>query len=121
MSLNSMTLQQMFTQAACGLASQKWVRSTGEGLAGSTVCKYRGAEGRRCAVGWCLTEGEYACIEEGDVAEEVATTLKVEDDRKVDLLMSMQNAHDTCKSPERMRENFVVLASDYDLSWPEGL
>jgi hypothetical protein len=121
MTLRNMTPQQAFTAAVCGLASQNWERSTRPHPIGINACRYRGDDGRRCAVGWLIPDELYTEEMEGEAADGVADLLGVTDRALVVLLEDMQDTHDTSRSYLSMREHFKRIADRYGLAWPEGL
>ena len=56
-----MNRQEMFDAAVKGLASQEFARSEHPRSKYPTLvgCAYRGFEGRKCAVGWLISDDKY--------------------------------------------------------------
>ena len=108
-----LTKQEAFDKAVRGLASQGWERSVDvSGL--WPVCSYRGPGGRRCAIGWLISD-ELAEDREGCAVREFDySELPTEPNGRL-LLLDMQNAHDAYCKNTGMRERFVLLGEKHDL------
>lgn len=106
------TRQQIFDTAYRGLASQGFRKSAAKGR-----CLYRGPNGRKCAIGWCIPD---------DVKFDEATyTLnKALDDAGISqdddwFCCELQTVHDSARSPDDMKGSLADFADEYDLTIPE--
>ena len=123
-----MTKQEAFDKAVRGLASQNWELSMRQGPdRGSSFCAYRGIGGRRCAIGWLIPDNEYHAGMEGEAvvsrALQAVPSLKpspVEGLDWIDFILQLQLAHDDARSPHELQELLHALATEHDLTWPEG-
>lgn len=126
-------LQTLFNVTYVGLAKQGWQRST---HAGSTTCLYRGAKGRRCAMGFHIPDELYTLNMEGlgarstefkewyDVVENTEDNIG---DRWIltpvgqaqrELMAEMQRMHDNSQTPEEMERAFRYIAINHDFNIP---
>lgn len=77
-------------------------------------CCYRGAEGRRCAVGWLITDGEWQQLsdpEEASVMDFLNMGYCMGKHFSLETLLKMQNAHDCAAD----------MVTDETDVWPEIL
>lgn len=110
------TKQSLFDQAYRGLAAQGWKKS----LDVDGGCVYRGLEGRRCAVGHCISDEEYT-IQMEEIGGIAAVTRRGYLKRLVPFslfLEALQVAHDRAYEGDEMRELFEKLANIHGLSVP---
>lgn len=117
-------MQQAFDGAWTGIASQGFQRS--KSTADPHMCAYRGAGGKKCAIGWLIPDECYDTSLEGlpggaVVNRGVATPFP---DGAVGtgmhaFIRRLQMAHDDGTTPARMRENLTYVAKQYDLTIPE--
>lgn len=96
------------------------------------VCAYRGAEGRKCAVGGVLPDEVYspdmdqAAGTIADVLEQLTVRYGAEAEivkeitRDLDLLTRCQHVHDDVL-PEDWYNEFARIARDFDLMMPLGV
>ena len=113
------TGQELFNLAVRGLRGQGWKQSVWvEGTVGS--CSYRGTEGRRCAIGWCIPDEVYDENLEGKTVWESSVVRAAAGIRLQDRLLAarLQDTHDL-NGGRAMEETFRQLARDYGLEWPE--
>ena len=97
MNTKEMTLQDVFNTAYIGLASQGFERSMlNDG------CAYRGAEGRKCAIGYCIPDEEYSPDMEGLTAHEpsIARLFPLVDAEE---MRTLQRVHDNATSGVRLQ------------------
>lgn len=117
------TLQQVFDDAYRGLAAQGFAQSVGEG--GS--CAYRGAKGRRCAIGHCISDAEYTpAIENASVAtrgdrytEAVELFDRLFAGLSIDTLRTLQGVHDCGTTPAGMVSALKNFARHNRLTIPD--
>lgn len=120
------TRQEIFNLAVRGLAAQGWKRSTDTILTG--MCRYRGANGCRCALGQAIDDADYDPEMEGKLPGMTirgsrilrAVGLDVSPE-SADWARALQHKHDMCDSPEAMRDAFFLFARSNDLTWPEDV
>lgn len=127
-----MNKQEIFDKVWAGLSSQGWAKSMMR--PGSQACAYRGALGRKCAVGWLIPDQEYDPIMEGlpiswflveraEGRSRAMAFLKaieaggvdLSEPGVLDLLESMQHAHDSLGN---LKESMVQVAQHYNLTIP---
>jgi len=108
--------QEIFNKAYLGLERQGFRRS----VVANNACQYLTEDGRRCAIGWCLTNPPANCSlavhELMRTDRQAAQDLQ---DAHVAFLEDLQRAHDSSPSPEQMQEMFKSLAIAYGLTIPE--
>lgn len=110
--MSNYTKQETFDMVCEGLAAQGWKRSIELG-----TCVYHGSDGLKCAAGLLIPDEEYSSVmEELPVAEifEDSPSLRKHD---LDLLIDLQEAHDTWEKPEAMKRAFKVEAELLGLEW----
>jgi len=125
------TRQETFNEVVAGLAAQGFERSV---KAGSVTpqnppCMYRGAYGRKCAVGVLLPDDSPPGVLkfEGTVGDlyERCYDLPLFEDHDLALLRHLQVAHDgragDDKTPDAMRDRLRGVARHFDLEIPEVL
>jgi len=80
-------------------------------LDGSSMCAYRGSRGRKCALGWIITDDEYTPKMEGHgvVSLDIAGLLPNRLKPFVQLLEALQAAHDALPSDQSAHD---ALPSD---------
>lgn len=116
-----MRRQEIFDAAYKGLASQGFVRSLAD-----VGCAYRGAEGRRCAIGFLITDEKYSPGLEGLTPSDVAVrrAANINDD-DCEFAEELQEAHggpdgdaeeDT---PEEMKARLHAFAGRHHLTIPQ--
>ena len=119
-----MNKQEAFDIMWRGLKSQGFERSG----RGPGDCSYRGANGRKCPVGWLIPDSEYderwdepdSETAIGDL-EEVQRSIPGFTQELLPFLMECQATHDTCDLPEVMENNFRMIASKNKLTIPKTL
>lgn len=125
-------MQAAFTGAVRGLHSQRWKQAMKYG-----ACVWnRGKPGLHCAIGWLIPwekqneVGPDGRIDLGKQNVSTATENRmfhpelnrwVEDPNFINLLSSMQRAHDSSGSPRDRRARFSVLGDSYGLRWPSDV
>lgn len=115
-----MDKQAIFNQAVKGLASQGFQRS----LFKDGGCAYRGAEGRRCALGWCIPDERYDAAFEGQGPHDEGVLRMVGAQRAsetIDFLEALQDAHDYPRTPEDMKRDLIDVANRWHLALPAEL
>ena len=105
-----MNRQDIFEKAVKGLASQDFEQSR----AGPTACLYRGPEGRRCAIGWCIPDGHYFKNMEGksvssDAVLPVFGLVAAKDREDVIFLERLQEIHDNALSQAVMVKRLIAF------------
>lgn len=119
------TRQEIFNVAYRGLASQGFRQSK---VGGS--CRYRGDNGDRCAIGWCISDKDYCPTIEGDCpgqigefeSDFIALAAQISDDDRI-FAERLQSTHDCNHSggtPELMQASLRDFAHRYHLTIPEG-
>lgn len=145
-----MQLQDIFNRVYLGLKSQGFERSMVEDEVASdgVVCAYRGAEGRKCAVGHLIPDELYTELVEGhpvyvliegksiDLPDEdgeiYATPIKDAPENVQALVGHMrqylpfahainriQKLHDNCFAPSQMKRELGFFAQEHGLTIPE--
>lgn len=121
--MNYITRYQLFRNAYRGLEAQGWVRAgarmidmNGNELPG-VACRYRDADGRKCAIGHSIPDDRYEPAEmEGRRGQTVLELAGVQtmagDDEFITLL---QKAHDFAATPEDVKRNFDALAQIFSI------
>lgn len=110
------TRQDIFDNAYNGLKSQGWKRS----INNVTQCVYRGAKGKKCAIGWNMPDDKYdPSFERGGVS--FSKILTVCDIAPEDNYFSnhLQRAHDDL-TDDGMQCAFIRFAKRFDLKVPES-
>lgn len=115
-------MQDAFTKAYRGLASQDWQESTNH----YGLCRYRGPNGLRCAVGWLIPDTMYRESLENQpiplyMVSALYPTLRGDDlTRMGRFLKDLQYAHDYAEeSGSEMKARIEEVAADYGLIIPE--
>ena len=121
-------MQEWFDRAVEGLAGQGFTRSVNAG----GNCRYRGVDGKKCAVGFLIEDKDY--VPEWDVSNSLegpvyllsgcrysVTTAAV-----FKFLGDLQMCHDTAytadaDSPKKMKKNLRDFAIEHDLTIPAVL
>jgi len=127
-------LQEIFTTAWNGLKSQGFERSiimvpasiSTDSMIAS--CRYRGPDGMRCAIGWCIPDEAYDTSIEGRSAghDSILRILGVEtenhDDNEyvwmVGALSRLQSCHDNADEFNGMEKELRFFAEEYKLQVP---
>ncbi len=111
------TRQELFTLAWNGLKDQGFQPSL---MASGDDCAYRGKDGRKCALGHCMTDEAYKPSMEGLGAYSPiimsACGISDADSYFADCL---QICHDTASGPEHMERSLRDFARGQGLSVPE--
>ena len=117
------SLQEVYDTAVAGLASQEFQGCYIDGA----ICAYRGTEGRKCAIGYCIPDEMYS----PDMEEKSIRTLFREFTEEmmeiflpsisVDHLAELQKCHDIPSSPEGRRDMLRDYARRYKLKMPQVL
>lgn len=113
--------QQIFNTAYRGLASQGFIQSAAPKTG---TCLYRGPEGRRCALGWCIPDENYRQELEGLTIDDYPSIL--EDalgfpdlpENDIQFLVDLQTYHDQSTDPDKMKLRLADLANTYGLEVP---
>lgn len=117
------TRQEIFDIAYRGLASQGFEQSSSS----DGKCFYRGPNGRKCAIGWLISEEDYSPeFEATGVGHETdvvtaaplmaAARIAQED---AEFVYDLQRCHDHKYSPDEMERGLRTFASYYSLTIPE--
>ena len=119
-------LQEVYDTAVAGLSSQEFKPSYG-GRNG-TSCAYRGGNGRKCAIGWCIPDELYSPEMEGKTvysmfAEHWKAMREIFPiSISVGALRELQNCHDIAVVyPGSMRGNLRAFGLKYRLQIPDSL
>jgi hypothetical protein len=111
-----MTRQGIFDKAWTGLKAQGFMRSMrGKG------CAYRGAEGRRCAIGHCIPDAAYRDEWEGrryDAFAAIGLPRMYQDEHEFYWGVRLQGCHDSGRTPAGMEENLRDFARKHNLTIP---
>ena len=114
------TMQSVFNTAYLGLASQGFEKST-LGLG----CKFRGMNGRKCALGWLIPDTEYRPSWNDMPPSEVRSARPdlfyihgLDYAEQEELYIGLLRAHDESRGPEDMDNALRDLASRLMLSVP---
>jgi len=130
------TVQELFNTAVIGLAAQGFERSFGpDGYS----CRYRGAEGRKCALGQLIPDEPTLLIAEGGYCELGSAVLKAagvepaedavpaghfvtpKDDHVARFLQQLIAAHDRGEFPDEMKYKLRMLAKAFECTIPAGV
>jgi hypothetical protein len=118
----SKTRQEIFDIAYRGLASQGFWPSTDED---GDNCRYRGVDGKRCAIGWCIPDKAYRSVMENNtpsaanpIGKIICQAAGIADDDRM-WADRLQAAHDVSISPETMKARLLIFAGEYGLTIPE--
>ena len=106
-----MNNQEAFTLARDHLLKQ-CARATN--LSGS--CRYRAADGTRCAIGVLIPDDEYDSTIEAQSIEEIFDKVPALQDLDVDMLTSLQVVHDE-KEIRDWETHLRRVANEHDLIW----
>jgi hypothetical protein len=107
------TKQELFDKMVRGLHAQGWEVSRVEGS--TYYCAYRGAGGRKCAIGHLLSEVE-AIQYEGQTVSDLCP-----DHPHIEFLVTCQQAHDFSTHPDVMHEWFKRIAKKHSLTFPSDI
>lgn len=112
--------QEAFNIAYRGLRSQGFEQSLLPGT--KATCAYRGAEGRRCAIGWLVGDDVYDPKMEGGGVHRLVSYLQTKyssDDQE--FLGELQACHDrySAGDPAVMQSYLAEFARRYDLQVPQ--
>jgi hypothetical protein len=108
-----MNKQEIFNKVYLGLKGQSFVKSTD--LAGN--CKYRGANGTKCAIGHLIPDEQYHPCLEKVCGYEIAVWLGIPClSEEMNLALSLQRAHDLEFDLQVALEK---IAKQYKLTVPE--
>lgn len=110
------TRQEIFDIAWTGLKSQGFERSLSDVASG---CAYRGEDGLRCAIGWCIPDKKYNRRLEGRGADDpdVLEAAGI-DERDSDFADDLQVCHDFEDTPSGVEEALRNFAREHDLTIP---
>jgi hypothetical protein len=122
-----MNKQEIFNQVYLGLKSQGFKRSTAFADEFVGTCRYRGYDGRKCAIGHLISDEEYSTELEGSgiyyLAKHIPKMksffqrLEINDCADdIDFLRSLQLAHDEF---EDMRAGLKSIATTHGLTIPK--
>ena len=108
------TRQEIFNLAYIGLKKQGFQRSFD-----NYGCAYRGKNNRRCAIGFCIEDGDYHDGLEARSASdpEVMAAARISTEDK-DFAALLQSQHDFCGVPEQMKEKLHEFAETFELTVP---
>lgn len=113
-----MNNQEALNRAYAGLSAQGFQKSVLDDR-----CKYRGPDGRRCAVGHLIRDDEYR-----EVFDQLFSGYYIYDIRNLcpslhgvslELLTALQFAHDGAHDPDDMRERLLGVAERFGLTPPD--
>ncbi len=116
-------LQEVYDAAVAGLASQEFQGCYIE----IGICAYRGANGRKCAIGWCIPDEVYT---PGMEEKSIRTLLREFGDRlkdvfppsiSEDILAELQRCHDMPRDSEERRNMLREFGRRRNLRIPESL
>lgn len=120
------SLQAVFNDAYSGLRAQGFKRSM-HGEFGD-MCRYRGAYGRKCAIGFCIPDKLYNEYMEGSTPTAPNSCSSIvfgevfgfEPENMIDRveLGCLQDAHDNGDTPEKMEKLLREFAESFDLTVP---
>ncbi|TPL42591.1 hypothetical protein [Mesorhizobium sp. B2-4-5] len=116
-----MITQQTFNTTYLGLQAQGWQRSYSET---EMACLYRGPNGRKCAIGHLIDDGDYTS--DMDALDSSPGCFNLEDFRRRGMLMELslaefkllRKAHDNNEEPDEMKAAFEDIAFDLELRIP---
>jgi hypothetical protein len=109
------TKQEIFNTVVAGLAAQRFIRSMR-----GTGCSYRGAEGRKCAAGFLISDEQYRSDMEGYGIKQVIADFNL-DLPEISFISSLQGIHDGTETPRDMKRQLVELAIHHSLTIPKEL
>lgn len=118
-------MQQHFTTAYAGLASQGFERSV---RSNDDACLYRAPDGRKCAVGHILPDEAISMNMNGGSIGDLTSVNNLADeilfgdssyDEMGNFLNDLQDAHDSAYTPDAMRSNLRAVATYHHLTVPE--
>lgn len=109
----------MFDKAVAGLAEQGFQRS----IAQDGLCKYRGPDGMRCAIGYLIPDDKYVPdMEFSSIARNNlvihAIGVDLSDDSMLPWLTGLQRCHDHGHSTDSMCARLVLFARENALKIP---
>jgi len=107
------TEQMIFSQVFRGLRAQHWEQSLGD-----LGCSYRGAWGRKCAVGHLVWDEVF---DSGDLDPDSCIStmlLHIGLQDLEDFISCLVDAHDKYSSPPEMKAAFDQIAEDHSLKVP---
>lgn len=110
------TRQEIFDLAWVGLKAQGFFKS----ITRDGNCAYRGTEGLRCAIGFCIEDENYdADLLEGLSAEnpDVLAAARV-DETDREFADDLQETHDSADTPEIMERRLRSFAERHNLTVP---
>lgn len=112
----------MFDKAVAGLAAQGFEQSK-DAYGG---CAYRGEDGRKCAMGHCITDDQYLRINEGEAASKVIRDLGWYNAVRGGFADQLQYCHDEADHgsldvPTAMKQALRALGERFGLTIPEVL
>lgn len=116
---NAKTTQATFDTVLAGLAKQDFQRSV---VKESGICKLRGPNNCRCAVGLLIPDSVYSDELEGFLADESPVSealIKLGYDPV--LVRKLQYIHDGSEQPKTMRDRIKKFAEEHRLTIPEGI
>jgi len=130
-------VQTAFNVMIDGLAAQGWQRSTettkvtvNHVTSDVTRCRYRGENGRKCAVGQLIPDNVYdpewdmyGGLPANLVLDEIETKsgVAVGGPRVTQMLYLAQRAHDEGTTPDLMKRNMRQVAAAFNLKLPVAL
>lgn len=92
---------------------------------GDYSCRYRGSDGRKCAIGCLIPDDVYKpAMEGGDVSDIIAKdllplNLAAEFHKNLRLLSLLQKIHDESNSFEDWEKQWRMVADDFKLKYPK--
>ena len=110
----SLTKQEIFTKAYQGLKSQGFQRSVALDIFG---CAYRGAAGKKCAIGHLIPDENYRPSLEISCASspKVRQAANIPDGVSDEFLIELQRCHDMSSNPTHMQNNLDRFIEKYNL------
>lgn len=115
----ALTLQEIFTRAYLGLASQNFeICQGGE----AEVCMYNGPNDTHCALGWVIGDLVPAASNEDPVDKLLGFVTPIRErigGVRYETLHELQCCHDQARDPESMRVRLERFATKHDLEIPE--
>lgn len=120
--ISEMTIQEMFDVAYTTLRDRGFTRAgayLNDYADAPFTCQYRSPIGP-CAIGALIGDDDYdpEWDENAEPSYDVCGLLGVENYRVLGFADKLQYAHDSGKTPQRMKENLERVAEDYGLSIP---
>ena len=116
---NDATKQEAFNATFIGLRDQGFHRSLADGT--TTFCAYRGAEGRKCAIGFLIPDESYSDVIEGrggGSREVIKMTGFEYSGEIVNFFTRLQCAHDDFEAPEVIEDALRKFAVVHKLTVP---